>query len=74
MDEHDDLLLAAGRRIAERRMAMGWTQQDLADATRINRVTISRLERGVQNFGISQLVTIAVALKCTPNDLVWLAP
>jgi len=73
MVEYDGLLLAVGQRITEHRLAVGWTQHDLADATRINRVTISRLERGRQNFGISQLVTIATALECTPNDLVWLA-
>ncbi len=64
---------AVGRRIIEHRVAAGWPQQDLADATGINRVTISRLERGMQNFGVSQLVTIATVLGCTPNDLVWFA-
>ncbi len=53
----------------ERRMALGLTQQELADYADIQRTYISDIERGRRNVTIFVLTRITVALGITLGQL-----
>jgi DNA-binding XRE family transcriptional regulator len=59
----EDYLRSLGRRVQERRKAAHYTQQQLADASAIDRTFISALENGKQNVSVGALLKIANALK-----------
>ncbi|MGE0795797.1 MAG: helix-turn-helix transcriptional regulator [Acidimicrobiia bacterium] len=48
-----------GRRIAERRAVLGWTQSDLADRLGISRVAVSHLEAGMSQPGERTVALLA---------------
>lgn len=53
-----------GHIVAEKRKALGWTQQDLADRADVSRDMISRFENGsFEEFGVRKLARICMALK-----------
>lgn len=62
---------AIGASIVEERKQRGWTQFDLAMASGCRPEAISRIERGVVDFGISNLFRLAAALEIEPF---WLLP
>ncbi|WP_158607685.1 helix-turn-helix domain-containing protein [Flexivirga caeni] len=47
MAEASEVLAAFGARVAELRRARGMSQADLASASGVDRVSISRVERGL---------------------------
>ena len=57
-------LTKLGERIRERRLALGWTQEDLAYHAGIDRSYIAGVERGKRNLSFSLLCQICRALKC----------
>jgi transcriptional regulator with XRE-family HTH domain len=59
-----------GRRIAEHRAALGWTQQDLADRVGISRVAVSHLEAGMSQPGERTVALLAGVFKVEPWELV----
>ena len=61
-----------GRRIQELRTARGWTQQQLAEAARLDRTYISGLERGKQNPTLGALLRLARSLDTPVEQLVLL--
>lgn len=63
------MLARVGTVIAEHRRAQGLTQQELADACRIQRPSLSSLEAGRRNLTFVTLVRIADALGCKPSEL-----
>lgn len=74
-----------GDRVRRRREMLGWSQQDLAEQTRIAQTLISRIERGVnKNPGLDVLKRLAIALRVSidwlvelydePPDGSWLMP
>lgn len=64
-----EYLLALGRRIRELRNQKAWTQEQLADASRVTRVCIVAVEGGKQNVTIDIVVRIANALEISPESL-----
>ena len=60
---------ALGHRIRERRLALGWTQAQLAGAAACSATCISDIEHGSRVIGTSRLVEIARALGVTPGLL-----
>ncbi len=56
-------------RIKEMRKHSGVTQQELADAIDVNISTVGNWERNITLPNVEQLWNCAVALGCTPNDL-----
>lgn len=56
-------------RIREMRRQSGVTQQELADAVAVNISTVGNWERDITLPNVEQLWNCAVALGCTPNDL-----
>jgi transcriptional regulator with XRE-family HTH domain len=59
-----------GRRIAEHRAKLGWTQQDLADRVGISRVALSHLEAGMSAPGERTVTLLAGVFKVEPHELV----
>lgn len=61
-----------GNKIKERREDLKMSQEDLATASGISRVTISRLESGAQSdLKVSNLKRLAEILKCDIGDLLF---
>lgn len=53
-----------GRRIRERRKALGWTQEELAAQADIDRSYIGGVERGERNLTFTVLCQICFSLGC----------
>ncbi len=65
----EELAALLAKRISAERLAKGWRQQDLADATGIARPNIARLESGRRVPKISTLQRIGYALGLAIDDL-----
>lgn len=59
-----------GRRIAELRGKLGWTQHDLAERVGISRVAVSHLEAGMSDPGERTVALLAGVFKVEPHELV----
>ena len=59
-----------GRRIAELRAGLGWTQQDLAERLAVSRVALSHLEAGMSTPGERTLALLAGLFKMEPHELI----
>jgi DNA-binding XRE family transcriptional regulator/methylmalonyl-CoA mutase cobalamin-binding subunit len=70
----EDYFERLGRRVQELRSARGWTQQQLADESGLDRTYISGLEHGKQNPTIGALLRLATALEAPLDRLVVLGP
>jgi MerR family transcriptional regulator, light-induced transcriptional regulator len=64
-----EYLLALGRRVRDLRLKKAWTQEQLAEATRVTRVCIVAVEGGKQNVSMDIVVRLANALGVTPESL-----
>lgn len=58
-----------GYRICQRRKALGYTQQKLAEMSNQEPSNISHIERGATKLGLPTLVSIANALGVSADDL-----
>ena len=65
-----DYLAAMGRKINSVRTALNMTQQDLANASGLDRTYISMVEHGRQNLTMGAVVKIADALDVPVTELV----
>jgi transcriptional regulator with XRE-family HTH domain len=59
-----------GRRIADHRAKLGWTQQDLAERLGISRVAVSHVEAGMTDPGERTVALLAGLFKMEPHELV----
>lgn len=59
-----------GRRIADLRAKLGWTQQELADRVGISRVALSHVEAGMSHPGERTVTLLAGVFKVEPHELV----
>lgn len=59
-----------GRRIADHRAKLGWTQQELADRVSISRVALSHVEAGMSDPGERTVALLAGVFKVDPHELV----
>jgi transcriptional regulator with XRE-family HTH domain len=57
------------RNVKERRAARGWSQEDLAEASGLDRTYISGIERRVRNPTIEIVERLAKALKTPASTL-----
>lgn len=57
------VLAAIGAAIRERRHVLGMSQEALADAARIDRSHMGKIERGERNVTVLNLVRVAAALE-----------
>ena len=58
-----------GKRIADRRKAVEWTQDQLAERLNVDAETVSRFERGVTVPSLVTLDNLAKALRCRTAEL-----
>ena len=58
-----------GRNVNRLRMALGLTQEELADQSRIDRRQLQRIEAGTANPGVEMLVRLRKALACSWLEL-----
>ena len=65
----DDMGKRLGRAIAERRKALGFSQDDLAGMIEVDAETISRFERGAVLPSLQRLWRVAEALETGMGDL-----
>jgi transcriptional regulator with XRE-family HTH domain len=59
-----------GRRIADHRAKLGWTQQELAERLGISRVAVSHVEAGLSEPGERTVTLLAGVFKLEPHQLV----
>lgn len=59
-----------GRRIAQLRGDLGWTQADLAERVGISRAALSHLEAGMSTPGERTLALLAGIFKMEPHELI----
>jgi len=57
-----------GRKIQKRRLAIGLTQENLADKANLSRTHMGHIEQGRRSPSLEVLNKIAKALKTTPKD------
>lgn len=57
-------LKTLGQRIREKRRALGWTQERLADEARLDRSYVGGIERGGRNITFTKLCQVCAALGC----------
>lgn len=63
-----------GRRIKERREALGWTQTDLAERLGYtSKTTICKIENGERDIPRTKLLAIAEVMMTTPDYLMGLS-
>jgi transcriptional regulator with XRE-family HTH domain len=58
------VLETLGKRIRQKRLALGWTQEELAAKADIDRSYIGGVERGERNLSFTMLCDICLALSC----------
>lgn len=64
-----EVLVGVGGQIRKLRVAKGLTQAQLAEAIGMSRPSLSKIERGVENFGVATLFSLAAALDVEPGAL-----
>ncbi len=70
MHGNEKFFQAMGVVILERRHELGWTQDDLAEASGVNRAFVSNIERGERNPSIDTLLKLAKGLKIRLSSLI----
>ena len=70
MKEKHQNLIKIGYKIRELRLAQGYSQEGIADASGMGRTYMGRVERGEQNISIKNLIQIAFALNVEVGVLI----
>ena len=65
----DDQVVAFGREVRRRRLELGWTLDDLAEAARLTPNFIGGVENGRRNPSLTTMGRIAKGLGVHPGDL-----
>jgi transcriptional regulator with XRE-family HTH domain len=68
-DTVSPFLRKVGARVKHLREAREWSQAELARKTKIHRVYLSGIERGIRNFTILHLQKLARAFEVTPGSI-----
>jgi transcriptional regulator with XRE-family HTH domain len=61
-------LKSIGRKIAQERVRLKLTQEDLAGIVEMDRSMLSYIENGRNNFSVEMLLKISKALKIDPKE------
>ena len=65
----EDVLHRFGERVRQLRKDAGWSQEEFAAASELDRSYMGGIERGQRNVALRNIEAIAVALKMTISDL-----
>lgn len=65
----DDILSRFGKRLRERRMGQGLSQEAFAHAAGLDRTYISGIERGLRNVSLRNIELLARTLDTSISDL-----
>jgi len=65
-----NLLRTVSGNVRRHRAARGWSQQELADRSRVSRGMIAKIETGEENVSLATLGRIALAFGISFNDVV----
>lgn len=66
---HCQLVTVFANNVRQRRLALGFSQEELADRAGVHRTYVGMLERGEKNVTIYNIERIARALDVPPTDL-----
>jgi transcriptional regulator with XRE-family HTH domain len=69
-----DILKLLGRKVRDRRIKKGLSQEEFADLAGLDRTYVSGIERGVRNPTVRTLKTIADALDMSISELLEESP
>lgn len=64
-----EYLTGLGHRVRDLRNKKGWTQEQLAESTRLTRASIVGVEGGKQNISMDVVIRLANSLGTSPEDL-----
>jgi transcriptional regulator with XRE-family HTH domain len=67
--EHRAALVTFGQRVRQLRREAGLTQDQLAEASGIDRAALSKIETGNRDIGVSKVFPLAAALGIGPDRL-----
>jgi transcriptional regulator with XRE-family HTH domain len=67
--DSDELHVALGKRIRQKRLSSGLTQAQLAERIAISRTSLTNMELGRQRLLVDQLYKVAEVLNTLPRDL-----
>jgi transcriptional regulator with XRE-family HTH domain len=67
--DKDQDLVRVGNAVRNRRLALEWPQEALADYAGIDRSHMGKIERGERNVTFLNLLRIANAIECKLSDL-----
>jgi transcriptional regulator with XRE-family HTH domain len=68
-DQTTQRLVDFGQRVRALRRAAGLTQEALAEASGLHRVTIGLIERAQREVGVTAVLPLALGLKVSPGAL-----
>jgi transcriptional regulator with XRE-family HTH domain len=60
---------AFGENLRKRRLALGLSQEDLAERAGVHRTYVGSVERGERNVSLDNIVRLAGAVRVKPSDL-----
>ncbi len=61
---NQSVLKSLGQRLRDRRIFLGWTQEQLAERAHIDRSYVGGVERGIRNLTFTVLCQLCKALDC----------
>jgi transcriptional regulator with XRE-family HTH domain len=64
-----DILERFGKRVREKRNALGLSQEKFADKAKLDRTYVSGIERGQRNVSLRNIEALAIALEITISEL-----
>jgi len=67
--KHHNVKLVFGNAVKEKRLELGFSQEDLAEASDLHRTYVSDVERGIRNISIESIEKIAHALELSVASL-----
>lgn len=65
----DELLKSFGEAVKRARLTQGWSQEELAEYSKLDRTYVSSVERGKRNVSLINIYRLALALKLTVSEL-----
>lgn len=68
----DNILARIGQTIRKLRLEKGWSQEKLAEVSRVDRSYLGKVERGVINISVLTLCDIAKALDKEIKEIMFL--